>query len=572
MKESGKGKYNGSGRDYFARGGASDEDFTGDAFQEDSPSGLKLRPARLNPDLLGASAKAADVPSEIAPTAEEKPAAREESPEAPARKTADFTTDDAAEEPPAEEDSAAGPSEEADEEPLFYEVEIDDAGSARRVHHIYRASDPEDIEPEDTAEAAEEPEEAFDEADEASEDGADEAAAEDAETETETDEDGDAPRPLFFPFVEKLKAKIKPKSRKKRRADGTSGNPFSWLAQSLAREFKPIAFSQDPLERRRQYLLLMWRQRGAAGTLLLLHALITIVLMIIWAVLPRHVMGVDRLAIDGAMFSTLLIQLFAVLLPSAFVMITYNMDIGRLIGRSRQTPAVYALSALIGVPAAIAFTGLNNVTLFFMYSLGLHPEAAGILSHAAQPSAFARLLLILVTALVPAISEELMFRGVIQSSLSLSGRKNLAIFLMATAFSLYHNDPYFIVAPFCAGLYLGYMRDRSDNIYTGMLTHFVMNASLVLLQPILPVFTSSMAFAGTAGRTVFYASLIAAAVSLVLLIPLTSTLYSYCGKQNPAAAEPVRRRLPQEEWFPADWKFLLALFILFVTMLVIRSA
>lgn len=339
------------------------------------------------------------------------------------------------------------------------------------------------------------------------------------------------------------------------------------LARSLAREFQPLEEGGSPREQGRRRRLFFWRQRGAAGTLLLLHALLTIILMIIWAVLPRHVFGIDKLALDGAMFSTLLIQGIAVLLPSFFVMLIYNMDARRIMGTTARSPAVYGLSALIGIPAAVAFTGLNNISLFLLNQLGLHPTAGSILSQATDPSLFSYILMILVTALVPALSEELMFRGVIQTSLALSGRKSLSILLMATAFALYHNDPYFIIAPFCAGLYLGYLREKTDNLYPGIVCHFSMNASLVLLQPILPIFTSSMAFAGTAGRTALYASLIAASVALVLLIPLTSSLYSHCEEQK---AEP-KRRLLQEQWFPADWKFLLGLFVLFVTMLVLKS-
>lgn len=339
------------------------------------------------------------------------------------------------------------------------------------------------------------------------------------------------------------------------------------LARSLAREFQPLEEGGSPREQGRRRRLFFWRQRGAAGTLLLLHALLTIILMIIWAVLPRHVFGIDKLALDGAMFSTLLIQGIAVLLPSFFVMLIYNMDARRIMGTTARSPAVYGLSALIGIPAAVAFTGLNNISLFLLNQLGLHPTAGSILSQATDPSLFSYILMILVTALVPALSEELMFRGVIQTSLALSGRKSLSILLMATAFALYHNDPYFIIAPFCAGLYLGYLREKTDNLYPGIVCHFSMNASLVLLQPILPIFTSSMAFAGTAGRTALYASLIAASVALVLLIPLTSSLYSRCEEQK---AEP-KRRLLQEQWFPADWKFLLGLFVLFVTMLVLKS-
>ncbi len=358
-----------------------------------------------------------------------------------------------------------------------------------------------------------------------------------------------------------------PKPQRKR----TSNGLLAAIKQSLISEFKPLsATDRSPAGQRRQMVLTYRRQRGAAGTLLLLHALLVILLMIVWAILPRQTFGVDRMALDGGLFSTLLTQGISVLLPAVFVMFLYNMDLNLINGRKSQSLSVYGLAALIGIPAAIAFSGLNNITLFILTRLGFHPVSESLLGQIPNPSVLSYILLIMVTALIPAICEELMFRGVIQTSLSLSGRRGLSIFLMATGFALYHNDPYFILAPFFAGLYLGVIRLKSDNLYTTILTHFVMNSTLVLIQPILPLFTSSMSFAGTAGRTSLYASLIAAAVALVTLIPLTSALFTYCGKEK-APSDPIYRRLQQEQWFPADWKYMLALIILFITMLVLRS-
>ncbi len=340
--------------------------------------------------------------------------------------------------------------------------------------------------------------------------------------------------------------------------------------QSVISEFKPIkADDPSPLKRRQQEYLLYRRQRGAAGSVLLIHALLTILLMIVWAVLPRNFLGIDKLALDGGMFSTLLTQGFTVLLPSVFVLYLYNMDISLVAGRTSQPVSVFGLAALIGIPAAIAFSGLNNITLYLLSQLGFHPTSDSLLGLVSNPSPLTYILLILVTALIPAICEEIMFRGVIQTSLALSGRTWLSIILMATAFMLYHGDPYFLVAPFFAGIYLGFIRHKTDNLFVTMLMHFFMNTTLVILQPILPLFTSSMSFAGSAGRTALYASIIAAAVALVTLIPLTSALTTNSAKAT--SPDPIRKRLQQEQWFPADWKFLLALLIMFVTMLVLGA-
>ena len=88
--------------------------------------------------------------------------------------------------------------------------------------------------------------------------------------------------------------------------------------------------------------------------------------------------------------------------------------------------------------------------------------------------------MLLLISVMPAIFEELAFRGVIQSSLErvLSGRE--AWVIQAALFSVLHLGPLMFPSHFVMGLCFGYMRRRSRSIYPGMLLHGCWNALVVL--------------------------------------------------------------------------------------------
>ncbi|MDQ5983109.1 MAG: hypothetical protein RUMPE_00107 [Eubacteriales bacterium SKADARSKE-1] len=77
-------------------------------------------------------------------------------------------------------------------------------------------------------------------------------------------------------------------------------------------------------------------------------------------------------------------------------------------------------------------------------------------------------------AIVPAISEEFVFRGVILGSLRKFG-DNFAIFSSALVFGLMHGNIEQFVFAFILGLYLGYSVTKTNSILPAMIIHFVNN-------------------------------------------------------------------------------------------------
>lgn len=92
------------------------------------------------------------------------------------------------------------------------------------------------------------------------------------------------------------------------------------------------------------------------------------------------------------------------------------------------------------------------------------------------------LLNLLVIALIPAIGEEMTFRGVLQQGLTRSMKNpHIAIVLSAAIFSFIHFQFYGFLPRMFLGILLGYMFYVSGSLWTCIAMHFVNNGTAVLL-------------------------------------------------------------------------------------------
>lgn len=85
--------------------------------------------------------------------------------------------------------------------------------------------------------------------------------------------------------------------------------------------------------------------------------------------------------------------------------------------------------------------------------------------------------------LVPAVCEELMFRGFLQRGLEPFGARR-AVVLSGLLFGLFHFDFQRLAAQMLLGLVIAYVVYRSGSLLNGMLLHFLHNAGSVVLSGI----------------------------------------------------------------------------------------
>jgi membrane protease YdiL (CAAX protease family) len=91
------------------------------------------------------------------------------------------------------------------------------------------------------------------------------------------------------------------------------------------------------------------------------------------------------------------------------------------------------------------------------------------------------LLVVLVVSIVPAISEEIMFRGYIQRSFEFKLKPFWAALITAIFFSLFHFNPYGILPLAALGLYFGFAAYMSESLIIPIFLHFLNNFFAVML-------------------------------------------------------------------------------------------
>lgn len=88
---------------------------------------------------------------------------------------------------------------------------------------------------------------------------------------------------------------------------------------------------------------------------------------------------------------------------------------------------------------------------------------------------------ILRTAIIPPLTEEFAFRGVIMQPLRKYGNR-FALVLSAALFALMHGNMVQIPFAFIGGLVIGYAVIKTGSMWTGILIHFANNTVAVLMQ------------------------------------------------------------------------------------------
>jgi hypothetical protein len=91
------------------------------------------------------------------------------------------------------------------------------------------------------------------------------------------------------------------------------------------------------------------------------------------------------------------------------------------------------------------------------------------------------LFVILVVAVTPAVIEELLFRGLIQSSFERAVKPIWAAIITGIIFGAFHLNPFAIVPLIMLGCYFGVLRMRSKSIVITMTVHFLNNVTAVVV-------------------------------------------------------------------------------------------
>ena len=85
-----------------------------------------------------------------------------------------------------------------------------------------------------------------------------------------------------------------------------------------------------------------------------------------------------------------------------------------------------------------------------------------------------------VVALLPAVFEEILFRGVLLQGLESFGKAG-SVLLCGALFALYHQNPAQTVYQFCCGAAFALVALKSGSVLPTVLSHFLNNAAILIL-------------------------------------------------------------------------------------------
>ncbi|MGB7328137.1 MAG: CPBP family intramembrane glutamic endopeptidase [Rubripirellula sp.] len=142
--------------------------------------------------------------------------------------------------------------------------------------------------------------------------------------------------------------------------------------------------------------------------------------------------------------------------------------------------------AWIGSALATPLIGLVSgilVGLFLDESDGLK-EISGVFRTHGQNGFLVPLALMI--GVTPAICEEILFRGYIQTRLVRSFSPTIGVFVASFLFAAFHMDLVHVVAVFPLGVFLGMVSYRSGSLFPAMLGHFVNNVISVVMIVMAP--------------------------------------------------------------------------------------
>ncbi len=198
---------------------------------------------------------------------------------------------------------------------------------------------------------------------------------------------------------------------------------------------------------------------------------------------------------------------------------------------------IVGITLLIALISIFGFNALSNYFIMFLESVGYKTS----LSNIAIGNFPTYLLYLFLVAVVPAVFEEICFRGTICAGL-IKTNKHLAVWVSALIFMLMHGGPEQTIHQFILGVIFGYVFVYTGNLWVTILIHFFNNAiavTMMYMQTLMmngaenvgEVTEEVVGFAGLSGveivTTVMTACLTAVSAG-VLIFCLTKSLITQC--------------------------------------------
>jgi membrane protease YdiL (CAAX protease family) len=201
--------------------------------------------------------------------------------------------------------------------------------------------------------------------------------------------------------------------------------------------------------------------------------------------------------VNGLRLITIAGQILFILLPALLFSKWIYGDISKII--SLKLPRwnellLYVIGIIILTPLLQSFLYIQNYFIEqwaessqFIYSIktlldSLNELIEKTFGNLMRADNISEMILVVVTiSVIPALCEEVLFRGYIQRSFELKFKPYFAAIITAIFFSAYHFNPYGIIPLAILGFYFGFAAYSSQSLIIPIILHFLNNFFAVML-------------------------------------------------------------------------------------------
>lgn len=140
----------------------------------------------------------------------------------------------------------------------------------------------------------------------------------------------------------------------------------------------------------------------------------------------------------------------------------------------------YVIAILLIYGLLFSLSWINDVSVEFFKLFGYKPRESS--SYLPDLTGAKIIPALLVIAVLPALFEELLFRGVILNSCEEGLGTVRTVLIVGFCFSLYHGSPEQTVYQFIAGCAFAFIAVRAGSIIPSVIMHFINNAIIVIFS------------------------------------------------------------------------------------------
>ena len=223
----------------------------------------------------------------------------------------------------------------------------------------------------------------------------------------------------------------------------------------------------------------------------------------------------------------LVIQMAVYALPSLFFCRMRGREYtGRL--RLSVFPPKHFFLMLFGLVAMLSGSALLNMGMMALFPSGDFTGASSVSVSAASGDFLQMVYILLTFAILPAILEEFLFRGILLAEYETVGVKT-AVFLSAFLFGIMHMQFLRLPAYMFTGILLALIAYATRSVFASMLVHAANNVAVLFLERYV---YSAAADTKDTGVLLFFILMTALLASLVLFAFVAQRIYEGYGEGN----------------------------------------